>query len=1134
MLKSKISNYLFKLLSMQTKPEIRSLFQKSTNKSALISINVAATLMLFFLLSLSIQVFSQATRLLRQPSVSETHIAFAYGGDIWVSDFDGQNLLRLTSTAAVESNPEFSPDGKWIAFSSNRSGNNAVYVVSVEGGTPKRLTWHPASAIPTGWTNDGKHVLYASPRNSAPSGVDRLWTVSAEGGPSVMLSGQWATHGSFSPDGNQIVIDRVARWDVEWRNYRGGQNTPLHILNLTDQSEIIIPSESTIDIQPLWLGEKIYFLSDRDWISNIWSYNPANGALDQITRFTGSDVKWLGGFGNKLTFERDGFLHLLDFSTNEIKQLSITINADFPWSETKWEDVTSSARSVSVSPTGKRVIAEARGEIFTIPVENGDARNMTQSSRAADRAPLWSPKGDQVAWFSDVDGKGYVLLIAKQEGLSEPRKISIGESKLAWSPAWSPDGKYIAFNDNAARIRVVDVEAGTIKTIDTGGTNIERGRMGLTWSTDSKWLAYAKTGTNNFRQIIVWSVENKSTHALTNSFADSYSPAWDRDGRHFYFLASTNLALSSGWANTSSMTADPDHEAYVIILRKDDPSPFVPKSDEEPVTDEKKPDEDKAKTDEKKSSEKKKDADAKETKRKEPEKVLIDFEDIERRTVALPASKGNYRLLAAGPAGTVFLGEAKPGTRGLILHKFTLEKRESKEFESGVGQVSVSADGNKILAKVNNDWKLMNAASASGKDGTSVKMNLNMRLNRIEEWAQIFEEAWRYQRDYFYDRGMHGRDWNEVYERYAPLLPFIKHRHDLNYVLDQMNGELSVGHSFVFGGDFPEVDKSSVGMLGADLVSEENRWKISRIYTTESWNPELSSPLDRPGIKVQEGYYLVGINGKELKATDDPYQFLDGTANVQTTLHINKTPDFAGSWQEIVKPISGEGNLRQRAWVEDNRRLVDKLSNGKLAYVWVPNTSNSGFVSFNRYFFAQQDKKGVVIDERFNGGGLLDDYMVDLMNRTLRAAITNEAPQGVPFRLPAGILGPKVLLINEMAGSGGDFFPWVFRQQKTGPIIGARTWGGLVKSSVHYSLVDGGALTAPDNAVFDPVNNKWVGENEGIAPDIEVLQDAASLSKGIDPQLEQAVQEALKLLEAQSEIQIVPPPYPTPALPQKK
>ncbi len=1082
-----------------------------------------------FILSSVTSAFSQGTRLLRQPALSSTHIAFAYGGDIWITDPDNQEVLRLTSTPAVESNPQFSPDGKWIAFNSNRSGNQAVYIVPIEGGSPKRLTWHPSSASVCGWSSDGKLVLYSTSRDNAPNGFARLWTVSAEGGPSTVLTDQWAANGSFSPDGKQVVIDRIQRWDVEWRQYRGGQNTPLVILNLTDQTEKLLPNESTMDIHPLWLGNTIYFLSDRDRTSNIWSYAPGSGELKQVTNYTGSDIKWLSGFGNKLAFERDGYLHLLDLSSNESKQLSITINADFPWAETKWEDVTRSISSVSISPTGKRVIMEARGDIFTIPAENGDARNMTQTSGVADHAPIWSPKGNEVAWFSDADGKGYALLIESQDGLSKPRSISIGESKMAWEPAWSPDGKLIAFTDDKVRIRIVDVAKGTIKTADTGGANTERGDMGLTWSHDSKWLAYTRTGTNNFKQIKVWSAKNDSIYALTNSFADSFSPAWDRDGHHLYFLASTNLALGSGWANTSAITSDPVYGAYAINLKKEDTSPFKPRSDEETVTEEKKPEADAKKTSKTKVTEKQVDKDTTKTAAKVPVPVLIDLKNIERRTVAIPLSRGNYRLITGGPAGTLFIGEQKDGVSGLVLQKFTLEKREAKEFVSGASQVSVSSDGNKMLARIGSDWKIMNTSSATGSDGKTIKITLKTQLDRSAEWKQIFEEAWRYEKDYFYDPGMHGRNWNEVYEKYSPLIPYVRHRTDLTYILDQMNGELSVGHSFVFGGDYPEVDRSSAGLLGADLTAENNRWKIKRIYTTESWNPELSSPLDRPGIKIEEGYYLVGIDGRELTVADDPFKFLDGTMDVQTTLHINKTPDFAGAWQEVVKPIASEINLRQRAWVEDNRRLVDKLSDGKLAYIWVPNTSSGGFISFNRYFFAQQDKSGAVIDERFNGGGLLDDYMVDLMNRTLRASITNEAPHGVPFRLPAGILGPKVLLINEMSGSGGDFFPWVFRQQKIGPLIGTRTWGGLVKSSVHYALIDGGGLTAPDNAVFDPVHNKWIAENEGVPPDIEVRQDAVSLSKGIDPQLERAVKEALKLLELKGDIKITPPAYPTPA-----
>ncbi len=1079
--------------------------------------------------------FAQGTRLLRQPTISETHIVFVYGGDIWATDFENQQTTRLTSTGAVESNPHFSPDGKIVAFTSNRSGTNAVYTVSVEGGSPSRLTWYPSSAIVCGWTPDGEKILYSSARETAPVGYARLWTVSKNGGSSTLLTKQWGVDGSYSADGKQIVIDRVSRWDIEWRAYRGGQNSALIVLNLEDLSEVLLPNEKTTDTQPLWLGETIYFLSDRDWVTNIWSYSPQSKELEQVTKLKGSDIKWLSAKGNIIVYEREGYLHTLNISTNKTKQLEINIKGDFTWADTKWEDVSKSARSASLSPTGKRAIMESRGEIFTVPVEHGNARNITQSSGVADRTPIWSPEGDKLAWFSDANGKEYTLMIGAQDGLSEPKSISIGESKLGWEPKWSPDGKFIVFTDDDVRIRLVDIEAETVKTIDIGGNNLERGSLGLTWSPDSKWLAYAKSGSNNFRRITIWSLENNDIKTVTNAFADAFSPAWDLDKKHLYFLASTDLALGSGWANTSSMMATPKYGAYIVNLQKDEESPFKLRSDEE----EKEEKEDKEKEEKEKSDKKdKKDSDDKnkddesevEVEVDKKDSIKIDFDGIERRTIAIPMPKRSYRMAIAGPEKSVFIGESKPNSSGLTLQKFTLKKREAKEFVSGARQISVSKDGKKMLAKIGSSWKIIDTDKPSGKDGKSLKINLKMQLDRSQEWSQMFEDAWRYERDYFYDPGMHGRNWSKVHKRYSPLVPYIKHRTDLTYILDQVNGELSVGHSFVFGGDFPKTESNSIGLLGADLIAENDHWKIERIYTTESWNPELSSPLEEPGLKVEEGNFIVGVNGKELTAADDPYKFLDGTSGIQTVLHINKTADFENAWKVTVKPIRSENALRQRAWVEDNRRTVDSLSGGKLAYIWVPNTGGPGFISFNRYYFAQQDKLGAVIDERFNGGGLLDDYMVDLMTRSLRAGLTNEVPNGKAMRLPAGILGPKVLLINEKSGSGGDFFPWVFRQQKVGPLIGSTTWGGLVKSSVHYSLIDGGALTAPDNAVFDPINNKWVAENEGVAPDIAVRQDAKSLSEGVDPQLERAVKEVLRLVEEQGEIIVTPPPFPTPAI----
>ena len=1067
------------------------------------------------------QASTQSSRLLRQPTISADHVAFAYGADIWVTDRAGGEARRITSTPAVESDPHFSPDGHSIAFTSNRSGTSAVYVVPVEGGRPRRLTWYPAPTSAKGWTPDGSRVLYSSTRETAPTSYERLWTVSPQGGPSELMPAPWGHDGSFSPDGERIVVDRMSRWDVEWRSYRGGQNTPLSILDLDDLEEVWLPNERSADIHPVWLGDKVYFLSDRDWAMNVWSYDVATEALEQVTRFQDVDVKWLTGGDGVLVLEQDGYLHTLDPASGRTQRLDVRVRGDFPWAEPRWEDVAQQVASASLSPTGQRAVMEARGEVFTVPVEKGPVRNLTGSSGAADRAPIWSPDGGTVAWFSD-DGSGYLLLIGPQDGMGDPRRISIGESKMAWTPVWSPDGERIAFVDDDSRVRVVNVESGRVRTVDVGGTNLERTSMGLSWSPDSRWLGYAKTFPNNFRRIMAWSVEEGDAYPLTGPMADAFSPAWDRDGRHMYFLASTDLALGSGWANTSSIAADPTYGAYLLVLRDDDPTPFPPESDEEEVKEE-------GESGGESEDEPGEAEEAGGEESEEVEEVRIDMEGIQRRVVALPLPVARYGMTLAGPKGTVFIGERPPGEFSMTLHKFSLEDREAEVFTEGVSSASISDDGSKMLLRAGPNWQVVATASPPEPGKGRLDFELRMYLDRQVEWAQMFDEAWHYEKDFFYDPGLHGADWDAVRERYRPLVPHVRHRADLNYLLDQMNGELSVGHSFVFGGDFPAVDTSRVGLLGAELEAENGGWRIGRIFTSESWNPGLSAPLDEPGLQVEEGAYLVGVGGEELSAANDPYRLLDGTAGRQTLLHLNDRPGMEGHWTITVEPIRSEGALRQRAWVEDNRRMVDELSGGRLAYVWVPNTGGGGFVSFNRYFFAQQDKEGAVIDERFNGGGNLDDYMVDLMTRSLRGAITNEAEGGAPFRIPAGILGPKVLLINELAGSGGDYFPWAFRQQNAGPLIGTRTWGGLVRSSVHNSLVDGGALTSPDNAVFDPINNRYVAENEGVPPDIEVRLDARSAAEGRDPQLERGVEEALRLLEAQGSQRVTKPPFRTPA-----
>lgn len=1080
-------------------------------------------LFLLFTVLFATQIFAQPseTLLLQQPDMNATHSTFIYAGDVWIIENNAAVAQRITNTAAVESDPHLSPDGKELAFTSNRSGAPSVYAVSIAGGEPRRLTYHPAGSYVRGWTNDGQHIYYASGRESAPAEYYTLWKVQKDGGPELRLTNQWAYDAVYSPDGQSMAIDRITRWDKEWRVYRGGQNTALSILNMSDLSEELLPNKQTTDINPVWLDQHIFFISDRDSTMNIWSYDLDSKKLAQCTNLRGADIKSMTGHGNQLLFERNGGFYLYNIKTKAVTERKVKLTGDFPWMQKKWEDVSKRARSVSLSPTGKRAIMEARGEIFTVPIKHGDARNISNSSAAADRRPIWSPKGDKIAWFTDANKKNYVLRIANQDGHSDKKDFSIGASKLGWEPCWSPDGKYIAFVDDDLRVRLVNLSTGSIETIDMGGINIERGFMDLSWSPDSKRLAYSKTSPNNFKRIFIWSMDTKKAIPVTNEMAHSMAPAWDRNGKHLYFMSTTNLALGSGWANTSSMMSDPSYSCYVINLRKSDPSPFDLRSDEEEVK------ADEASVQDDKKEKKKNKKKSKKDKKSDEETIKIDFENIALRTIPIPMPTRHYGMIQAGPEGSFFVGEYIDNARGMTIHKFDMEERESKVFAEGLSQFSVSADGKQAIARKGRNWQVFGTAGAKGK-GKGLAMNLKMHLDRKAEWKQILDEAWRYQRDYFYDKNMHGRNWERVYQRYIKLLPYIKHRSALHYILDQMNGELSVGHSFVYGGDYPKTESYPTGLLGANMVIDQGRWKIARIFTAESWNPNLSSPLSKPGIKLEEGYYIVGINNRELTAQDNIFEALQGTSGKQTSIHVNKVPSFSGSWVETIKPIGSERSLRQRAWVEDNRRKVDALSGGKLAYVWVPNTSGAGFNSFNRYLFAQQDKQGAVIDERFNGGGLLDDYMVDLLTRKLRAAITNEVEGQPAFKLPAGIHGPKVLLVNEMAGSGGDYFPWVFKQQKAGKVIGQTTWGGLVKSSRHYGFIDGSSMTAPDNAVYDPINKEWIGENIGIDPDIYVRQDAKALEQGGDPQLERAVELLLKELKNTKPVDMTPPAYPKP------
>jgi tricorn protease len=1073
------------------------------------------TLCLAAIAALSIVPLAAAeSLLLRHPDVSDKHIVFAYGADLWIVGHDGGEARRLTSFPGVERMPKFSPDGSLLAFHAEYDGNVDVYVVPVEGGEPRRLTWHPAQDLPRGWTPDGQRVVFASGR-AQPLPNFSFWTVSVDGGQPEKMPIPRGWKGKLSPDGRSFAYDPVFNWEAEWRGYRGGQNKPIWVLDLEDYSLEKLPWEDSNDGDPVYLGETIYFLSDRDWAVNVWAFDTATSELRQLTHFKDHDVRNLESGGGVLIFEQAGRVHLLDPASGSSRPVPISARGDFPWARPHWEEVGDRIRNGNLSPTGKRAIFEARGEVFTVPAEKGDVRNLTRSSGTADRAPAWSPDGQKVAWFSDEGGE-YRLVLADQHG-GERRVIEIPDATFFYSTTWSPDSERIAFSDANRDLWVVEVASGDLTRIDSEGYATPGRTIYPEWSPDSKWIAYSKRLDNHYNAVWVYSVENDTTHAITDGLSDSRAPAWDASGGHLYFLASTDYGLNVGWLDMTSYERPVTRAIYAAVLAADAPSPLEPESDEEEAEE----DDDAEGEEEEEGEETEGDDDG-------GVDVRIDFDGLDQRILALNVEPGDYRALQTGEEGVLFYSEGFPSRPGFDLHRYKLEDRESEPFLSDLVAFRLSADGKKLLWGTRGDaWGIVDAdGSPDSGDGKLATGDMRMKVDPAAEWRQIFREAWRYQRDYFYVENVHGLDLDAVYDKYAPWVEHVRHRTDLTHILDILGGETAVGHSFTGGGDNPDVDEVPVGLLGADFEVEGGHYRIAKIYTGENWNPELRAPLSGPGIDAHEGDYLLAVNGVELTTDMNPYSLFDRTADKQTVLTLNDQPSMEGARRVTVVPVGGEFQLRRRDWIESNRRKVDEMSGGRLAYVYLPDTGSSGYTYFNRYYFAQQDKQGVILDERFNGGGSAADYMVDLMARPLMGYFNNPVGEKRPFALPnAGIWGPKVMIINDAAGSGGDLLPYMFRLREIGPLVGTRTWGGLVGIWDVPALVDGGFITAPRGGFFN-LDGNWEVENEGVAPDVEVEQLPAEVNAGRDPQLEKAVEIALEMLEENPPVLKLQPPDP--------
>ncbi len=1047
----------------------------------------------------------EETRLLRNPAISETNVAFVYANDIWIVGRDGGDARRLTTFAGAETEPHFSPDGQMVAFSGQYDGNLDVYVVPLEGGEPQRLTWHPGPDFTRGWTVDGERVVFASVRTGAPIPYPKFWTVSLDGGAPEPMAIPRVHQGKFSPDGRRFVYQKIQPWEEEWRNYRGGQNNPIRIIDLQTLDVEKLPWEDTNDNNPVWVGEKIFFLSDRDFAMNVWSYDLASGALEQRTFFKEFDAKNLEAGGDMLIFEMGGYLHTLDPASGEPQKLSVVARGDFSWARTHWENVGDQIRAGALSPKGKRAVFEARGDIFTVPAEKGDVRNLTRTSGIAERTPSWSPDGRYVAWFSDEGGE-YRLVIADQFGRNR-RTVELRDPTFFYTPAWSPDSKYLAFTDVDRSLWAVERESGDADLIDNEGFAHPERFIYPEWSPDSKWIAYSKKLENQYNAIFVYSVENKESTQLTDGLSDSRAPAWDKGGKYLYFLASTDFGLNVAWLDMTSLQRPLTHAIYLAVLPADEPSPLQPESDDEEVAEE---------TEGEAPKEEEEEGDT---------EVRIDFEGIDQRIIALNVPARSYGDLEAGEEGTVFYTESIQNQPGVTLHRYTLEDREAKTVMSGIFAFTLSADGKKLLYGMPGDrWGIVDAGgSPKPGDGNIATGDMRMKVDPSAEWKQIFREAWRYQRDYFYVDNVHGLDLDWAYETYSPWVDHVRHRVDLTYILDILGGETAIGHSFTGGGDTPDVDFVPVGLLGADFEAANGRYRLAKIYTGENWNPNLRAPLSGPGIDARVGDYILAVDGVELTAGMNPYSVFDRTANRQTVLTLNTRPDHDGAREVTVVPVSNEYQLRARDWIEGNRRMVDELSDGRLAYVYLPNTGTGGYTYFNRYFFAQQHKKGAVIDERFNGGGLIADYIVDLMSRELLGYFNNPVGDRQPWTAPnAAIWGPKVMIINDAAGSGGDMLPYMFRLKGIGPLIGTKTWGGLVGIWDVPPLVDGGYITAPRGGFYN-LEGEWDVENIGVPPDIEVEMTPKLVAEGRDPQLERAVEVALDLLESQG-ITILPQP----------
>ncbi|WP_240642685.1 S41 family peptidase [Pseudidiomarina mangrovi] len=1032
---------------------------------------------------------SDGTKLLRQPDISSDLLTFVYGGDIWVSQRDGSQPRQLTTHAANEFAPKFSPDGNWIAFSASYDNNTDVYVMPAQGGQATRLTWHPSADVVNGWSPDGKNVVFASNREVLNSRSNQLFEVPVNGGYEQKVMAAVAFEGDFHRNGKKLAYrpnNMAYSGSSGWRLHRGGSTPPIWIIDLEQQTLDKVPHPNANEHNPFWLGDDVYFLSDRDNVAmNLYRYR--SGKVEQLTQLKDWDIRSASGHGDAIVYEAGGLLYQFDAKRGNSKAITVNLTVAGPQTRPQWKDASKTLTSARLSSSGQRVLISARGDVFTVPVKDGSTRNLTQSSAVREFASLWSADGQRIAYLHD-DGKQQQLVITNQAGDELLQRHELGQSYHELL-AWSPDNNRIVYSDNHLNLYVYDLAA---KSSQKLATSQRRGDVQVSFSPDSRYLAYTADGANYFSQIYLYDFTTNSSQRVTDGLSHADSPVFSHD--YLFFAASVNTGPSQVGLDLSTQERPVRKGIYAMVLRADGQSPLLPKAGDEPLTSSEKDD---TKAD-----------------------FKLDSDNLLQRIVGLPIAERNYGNLAVAADGALLYMEypqpggsnEPPGGNGFAgsLMRFDFSEQKSAEVTAGVLDFNLSADGKSLLT-IQPGGRLQVGNAAVKADLKAVNMaDVRSFVNPREEWQHIFTDAWRMQLEYFYDANLHGIDWQAVYAKYQPLLAHLQRREDLNEVLVEMIAELQVGHNRIGGGDVHQEGSSKVGLLGADFRVVDNRYQLATVYQGDRWSPYLQAPLATPGATAKAGEFIIAINGQELTAKQNIFAALDNTQGKQIVLTLSSHADGREPREITVQPTANEAQLRLWHWVERNRQQVDQASDGKLAYVYLPNTAGGGFYFFNRMFFAQVDKPGLIIDERKNGGGQAANYITEILARPLLSGWKDR--DGLTFSTPGGVIaGPKTMLIDQDAGSGGDFLPWAFKRLGLGKTIGTRTWGGLIGISTNPNMIDGGFHVVPFFRFYTP-DGEWRVENEGVAPDIEVELDPIMVNQGRDSQLERAIAETLQQL----------------------